>query len=102
MRCPWSTNQVTVCVVEELLMVRARGQAVDLDPTWGKYAALQVAGVGYRYSPPVKEQSERAITVILQKAGYLCHSGKSPVWQWIGIRHRLVSIISLRSFWVWV
>jgi len=20
---------------------------VDLDPTWGKYAALQVAGVGY-------------------------------------------------------
>lgn len=30
-------------------MVRARGQAVDLDPTWGKYAALQVAVVGYTH-----------------------------------------------------
>lgn len=45
--CPVSTNRVSLCVFEKLLIVRARGQTVNLDPTWGKYAALQVAGVGY-------------------------------------------------------
>lgn len=42
-----STNQVLVCVFAKLLIVRERGKVVELDPTWVKYAALQVAGVGY-------------------------------------------------------
>ena len=100
MRCPWSTNQVSVCVVEKLLMVRARGQAMDLDPTWGKYAVLQVVGVGFRYSPS-SEGAKRAsdnrdtpegwVFVSLRKVTSMAMDWYPP-W--------LVSIISLRSFCV--